>query len=81
MPLGDMAPLQLRPRETFAGTNPPLKGNLDGASLCPPEFIQPEKGILRDPGRGGVGALPGTGVPVLASRALKLMKYVLFILM
>lgn len=51
----------------MAGTNPALKGH----SPCPPEFIQVvEKGILRDLG-GGMGALPGTGAPILASRDLK----------
>ena len=55
----------------MAGTNPPLKGTLSMST--------------RIHTGGGEGdsqrwALPGTGAPILASRALKLMKYVQLIL-
>lgn len=68
------------PKELTHGTSPSLVGDPDGISPCPPEFIEPEKGIERAPG-GGVGALPRTGVPLLASGALELMRCAQLILM
>lgn len=53
--------------QLMAGTSPPLKGDLGGASPYPPDFILPEKGILKDPG-GRPGALSRTGVPSCISK-------------
>lgn len=56
----------------MAGTNPAPKGTF---SMSTRIHTGGGEGDFRDLG-GGMGALPGTGAPILASRDLKLMKYV-----